>query len=206
MAFRKHLSGQKGFTLIELLVVVAILGILATVAFPRIMGAIDNARERKALADMTVLRDALERFYLDYGVFPICLEDLQTQNYVDPGFEFTNSYGNVYFYAVPLDGDYSAATAAPAATDLKDYVLGDPGQVPPATIALADAGGVYSPEGTAIGGVFYWGTPTLNAGVMAGGYIATDLDGSTITLIADPVTVLNPNSKPTGTWVKFSGQ
>jgi type II secretion system protein G len=123
IAIRKRLSGHKGFTLIELLVVVAILGILATVAVPRVMDAIDNARSKKAIADMTVIRDGLERFYLDYGVFPCSLDYLVSGGYIDPNFTFKNSYGHVYLYIVQWEG----------ATDplsLKDYNLGDPGKVP----------------------------------------------------------------------------
>ena len=126
IAIRKRLSGQKGFTLIELLVVVAILGILATVAIPRVMDAIDNARDKKALADMTVIRDGLERFYLDYGVFPCSLDYLATGGYIDPNFTFTNSYGHVYLYIVEWEG-------ATGPTSLKDYKLGDPGKVPDET-------------------------------------------------------------------------
>jgi len=124
---QKRLSGQKGFTLIELLVVVAILGVLATIAVPRVMDAIDNARARKAEADLTVIRDALERWYLDYSIFPPSLSWLADQNYqyVDPNFTFKNSYGKVYFYAVLYNG-------AQDPTSFTDYVLGDPGKLPEA--------------------------------------------------------------------------
>lgn len=156
MAFRKHLSGQKGFTLIELLVVVAILGILATVAFPRIMGAIDSARDRKALADMTVIRDALERFYLDYAVYPPNLQWLVTGEYIDSNTTFTNSFDNRYYYLVDL-----TATA-----EFKDYRLGDPGQTPAAGF---DPAGTALPEGVAAatdGTCLYWSTAALTADVV----------------------------------------
>jgi len=204
MAFRKHLSGQKGFTLIELLVVVAILGILATVAFPRIMGAIDNARERKALADLVVIRDALERFYLDYGVFPLTLGYLQSEQYVDPGFTFKNSYEKIYFYAVRLEGNYSVSPAVPNPNDLKDYVLGDPGQVPPATIAAST--GIYSIQGLApTTHVYFWGAGLPQGALMASPYRATSLTGSPLDMTAT-LAVLDPNAKPVGDFVRFKGQ
>ncbi|HCJ11362.1 MAG TPA: hypothetical protein DHW14_09420 [Clostridiales bacterium] len=202
MALRKHLSGQKGFTLIELLVVVAILGILATVAFPRIMDAIDNARERKALADLTVLRDALERFYLEWAVFPPKLSDLQDKGFVGPDFTFKNSYGNYYFYAVQWDG-------ATEATSLKDYVLADPGQNPPTynapgttgTSGINDIGGC--PEGLdPASGVYYWYEVSSDPG----GNISLDvtaLDGSTDTLTG---TGTGMDTEPTADWVVYVGQ
>ncbi len=192
MALRKHLSGQKGFTLIELLVVVAILGILATVAFPRIMDAIDNARERKALADLTVLRDALERFYLEYARFPLDLAVLQEKDYIDPGFTFKNSYGNYYFYAVwwkgPNDPD-----------SLKDYVLGDPGQEP--------GTGNNSPLGVDPSvGAHYWSDGTLSGDQDVQDYEVTGLNMQPLQMSAT-LFQLNPDSDPeTQPWVKFKGQ
>jgi len=138
---RKYMSGQKGFTLIELLVVVAILGILATIAVPRVMDAIDNARARKAEADLTVVRDALERFYLDYGIFPPSLGWLSDLAYIDPNFTFMNSFGNLYFYAVLWNGHTNSAS-------LSDYVLADPGRLPSLYVG---GGGVLRPGDDASG-------------------------------------------------------
>jgi len=140
MAFRKHLSGQKGFTLIELLVVVAILGILAGIAAPRVLDAINNARERKAEADLVVIRDALERFYLDYAVFPPNLQWLVEGDYLDPNTTFTNSYNNVYTYVICLDD----------VNYFMDYRLGDPGRDPDVWTRLAawDTDGTALPVGT----------------------------------------------------------
>ena len=61
---------QRGFTLIEILVVVMILGLLISLAAPRIMGRTDEARTVKAKADMRAIEEALNLYRLDSGIYP----------------------------------------------------------------------------------------------------------------------------------------
>lgn len=61
---------QRGFTLIEILVVVMILGLLISLAAPRIMGRTDEARIVKAKADMRAIEEGLNLYRLDSGIYP----------------------------------------------------------------------------------------------------------------------------------------
>src|SRR5437870_275432 len=68
---------QAGFTLIELMVVIIILGLLAAIVMPRIVGETDKARYGAALAQMRILEDALKRYKLDNGIFPTTDQGLE---------------------------------------------------------------------------------------------------------------------------------
>jgi general secretion pathway protein G len=69
--------GNLGFTLIELMVVIVILGILAGLIVPRIMGRPEEAKQLKAKIQIESLETALKLYNLDTGMYPDTEQGLQ---------------------------------------------------------------------------------------------------------------------------------
>ena len=61
---------RAGFTLIELLVVLVILGLLAGLVGPRVVGYLGSARSDTARTQIEQLSSALELYFLDVGRYP----------------------------------------------------------------------------------------------------------------------------------------
>lgn len=68
---------NRGFTLIEIMVVVVILGILATLVVPKIMGRPDEARVVAAKQDIASVMQALNLYRLDNSRYPTTEQGLQ---------------------------------------------------------------------------------------------------------------------------------
>jgi len=61
---------HRGFTLIEIMVVITILGILAALIVPRVIGRTDDARITAARQDIGAIMQALKLYRLDNGRYP----------------------------------------------------------------------------------------------------------------------------------------
>ena len=74
---RLGFMNQRGFTLIELMVVIVILGILAGLIIPRIMGRPEEARRMKARVQIESIETALKLYKLDNGSYPSTEQGLE---------------------------------------------------------------------------------------------------------------------------------
>ena len=68
---------SKGFTLIEMMIVVFIIGILAAIVAPRLIGQSDKARIAQAKAQIKNFETALKLFKLDNGFYPSTEQGLE---------------------------------------------------------------------------------------------------------------------------------
>jgi len=59
-----------GFTLIELLVVIIVIGLLASIVGPRILGRVSEAKSATARTQIELLGTALDNYKLDNGAYP----------------------------------------------------------------------------------------------------------------------------------------
>ena len=65
------IRNSKGFTLIELLIVVAIIGIIAAIAIPNLLNAIDRGKQKRTMADMRSIGTAVESYAIDSNIYPV---------------------------------------------------------------------------------------------------------------------------------------
>lgn len=76
---------KKAFSLIELMIVIIILGLLASMVMPNLIGKADDAKKKLVCIQMNSVNEALKMFKLDNGVYPSIEEGLEAlQTNPDP--------------------------------------------------------------------------------------------------------------------------
>ena len=73
---------RRGFTLIELLVVITIIALLLSIAVPRYFGGVDRAKEAVLKENLATMRDSIDKYFADTGLYPDTLDDLVKRRYL----------------------------------------------------------------------------------------------------------------------------
>ena len=113
----RRARAQSGVTLFELLIVLVIIGLLATLVAPRVIGYLGRSKSDVARAQLSSIATSLELFYLDLGRYPSEAEGLAAL--VEPPEEdgeawqgpylrnqtgLTDPWGEAYLYRLSDEG------------------------------------------------------------------------------------------------------
>lgn len=74
---KRIMKEEKGFTLIEIMVVLIIIGLLAGIVVPKLMGRTEEAKHTKTMVQIKNLQSALDLYKLDSGSYPTTDQGLQ---------------------------------------------------------------------------------------------------------------------------------
>jgi len=120
-----RLRDRAGFTLIEIMVVIVILGLLAALVVPKLIGRTEEAKKTQARVQIKHVEQALGLFKLDNGFFPSTEQGLEAlvrlpdagrvpKNYRKGGYLDRvpkDPWGNAYVYVSPgTHGDYDVSS------------------------------------------------------------------------------------------------
>jgi type II secretion system protein G len=110
---------DKGFTLIELLIVVAIIGIIAAIAIPNLLNAIDRGKQKRTMADMRSIGTAVESYAVDNNFYPKGMTNVVASGistYVSP----------IYIKTVPTTDGWNNAWDCDSTSGGTQYTITSP--------------------------------------------------------------------------------
>ena len=118
---KRFIKCDRGFTLIEIMVVLIIIGLLAGIVVPKLMGRTEEAKRTKTAVQIKNLQSSLDLYKLDSGVYPSTDQGLQAlvekpavgempNNWKEGGYIDKipkDPWGSNYVYISPgVHGDY----------------------------------------------------------------------------------------------------
>jgi len=113
----RKLTRRHSFTLIEIMIVIVIIGMIASLAVPKIMDNLEKAKVETTKANLNVLKGAVQQYYMDNNEYPNALTDLLAKN-------SKNGKGYLDDRSLPKDGwgqDFIYTTGGDMNFDIISY-------------------------------------------------------------------------------------
>src|SRR5260221_3508188 len=133
---------EKVFTLIELLIVVAIIGIIAAIAIPNLLNAIDRGKQKRTMADMRSIGTGIEAYAVDNNVYPTANTSAALKLLVEP----------IYMKSMPTADGWSNNFVVDSITTA--YTLSSNGKDGTATTCAAGTTSTFADDICFINGQF----------------------------------------------------
>ena len=119
LAIKSQGKKARGFTLIELLVVVIILGVLAAVGLPNLLGQVSKSRQAEAIAILGQINRAQQAYRYENGIFAR-LNQLPISGIDNAKFyDFSN-----HFDPTAIQSSYRAVARDPFGDEIRNYAGG----------------------------------------------------------------------------------
>jgi prepilin-type N-terminal cleavage/methylation domain-containing protein len=106
---------KKGFTLLELIIVIIILGVLASLAVPQYINAVERGRLGEALSLLGLIRSSQMRYYAQFGNFTADMTKIDA-DYTTPKFFTVDSPAG-------SDAEVAKVTRSGEVKPLGDYTM-----------------------------------------------------------------------------------